>query len=646
MDQLRIPTQSVSEAVPKKPASRRALILRVGLTCVAALSALQQPLRAADAPLPDAISTKQTSFSIPFTLPETSDPNEAPVEVRLYSSVDSGHSWSLTGRVGPKQRSFAFKASHDGEYWFVIRTLDRQNHLKPENGRVPELRVIIDTLPPRLELTARRTAAGDVTAHWVAVDPLLQTNTLKIEYQSVGDSTWRTVTFDPPTGDPNRSTASGDVTWHPPAPAVVVRAEIRDRAGHAGAAQAPVGEGAAPIATSPGNGLHNPASFGDGPMFAPPANSSAPSGTIPNAMPRPDASPSGSERRDLTAGRNSPTLAANTNVDRPAVGASGTTWPADQITNRTVADSATHNTGPSLTAPAARPAGGGMQFPLAAQPLSPRPELPAGPIESHVNPPVTDRVAVAPPSAPGAHSPALPYQSSPAPSDMFTHYLPRGERPYMVNSRRFALEYEIESAAGGVSQVQVWGTRDGGRTWSSFGLEPAGAGPVRVSVESEGLYGFRITVQDSNGVGGKAPQAGDLPELWVGVDLTKPTAQLTGVDLGAGAHAGELAIRWQAADPMLAARPVTLMFSDRPGGPWSTIAAGLDNTGVYIWRYDRRVPDPLFLRVEVRDEAGNIGSFESVNPISLDPSRAQGQIRSVRPEPDSTSSAPIYRYYR
>jgi hypothetical protein len=106
-----------------------------------------------------------------------------------------------------------------------------------------------------------------------------------------------------------------------------------------------------------------------------------------------------------------------------------------------------------------------------------------------------------------------------------------------------------------------------------------------------------------------------------------------------------LAIRWQASDAMLAARPVTLLFSDRSGGPWSTIAAGLDNSGVYNWRYDRRVPDPLFLRLEVRDEAGNIGSFESVNPISLDPNRAAGQIRNVRPEP-ATSSAPIYRYYR
>ena len=52
----------------------------------------------------------------------------------------------------------------------------------------------------------------------------------------------------------------------------------------------------------------------------------------------------------------------------------------------------------------------------------------------------------------------------------------------MVNSRRFALEYEIESVgAAGVAKIETWGTRDGGRTWASYGVEPSRQGPVRVS---------------------------------------------------------------------------------------------------------------------------------------------------------------------
>ena len=185
----------------------------------------------------------------------------------------------------------------------------------------------------------------------------------------------------------------------------------------------------------------------------------------------------------------------------------------------------------------------------------------------------------------------------------------------MVNSRKFALEYEVESVgSAGIAKVEIWGTRDGGRTWASYGIEPGREGPVRVSVEGEGLYGFRITVQDGNGFGGRPPRSGDLPELWVGVDLTKPAAALTTVDLGNGEHAGELAIHWQASDALLAAHPVSLSFSDRPDGPWATIASGLDNTGVYNWRFDNRVPDHVLLRLEVRDEAGNVGEFQTPEP--------------------------------
>ncbi len=617
--------------------------------------AIERPACAADAPLPDPIATKQTAFSIPFTLPETSDPNEIPVEVRLYASTDLGHTWTVASRVGPKQRTFAFKAQHDGEYWFAIRTLDRQNHLKPENGRVPELRVIIDTLPPRLELAAHRTAGGDMVAHWVAVDPLIQANTLKIEFQSAGESTWHPVNFDPPASDPSRSTASGDVTWHPATPAIVVRAEIRNRAGNVGTAQAPVSEGLnAPMLSAPSNALRGPAGFGEAPYIAPPANSATPTGTIPNAVPQPDAPAPNGDRHDLTASRNSSPSTAHASTNHPADSSGGTPWPTDQFTDRTVADGVA---GSALTFPASRPAGNGAQLPLAAQPSSPRPEFPSGPIESRVNPPVTDRFVApaapeqphssAPGESPGVRPNAAPSPAPSPPSDMFTRFLPAGERPYMINSRKFALEYEVQSVgAAGLSKVQVWGTRDGGRTWSSFAVEPARNGPVHVNVDGEGLYGFRITVLDGNGVGGKAPQAGDLPELWVGVDLTKPTAQLTGVDLGTGPHAGELAIRWQAADALLAARPITLLFSDHSGGPWSIIAAGLDNTGVYNWRFNGRVPDTIYLRLEARDEAGNVGQFETPDPISLDPNRPHGVIRNVRPEPDEASNSQNFRFYR
>ena len=216
----------------------------------------------------------------------------------------------------------------------------------------------------------------------------------------------------------------------------------------------------------------------------------------------------------------------------------------------------------------------------------------------------------------------------------------------MVNSRKFALEYEVESVGtAGIAKVEIWGSRDGGRHWGSYATASGNQGPVSVTVDGEGLYGFRITVQDGNGFGGRPPRSGDLPELWVGVDVTKPLAKLTTVELGKGEHAGELAIHWEASDAMLAARPVTLSFSDRPDGPWSTIAAGLDNTGSYNWRFDNRVPDRILLRLEVRDEAGNVGEFQTPEPIVLDPNRPQGHLRTVRPMEDEATRVQVYHFY-
>ena len=57
--------------------------------------------------------------------------------------------------------------------------VDKQGHFKPESVRAPELRVIVDSLPPRLELQAARNAAGEIVARWLAVDPLLKADTLK-----------------------------------------------------------------------------------------------------------------------------------------------------------------------------------------------------------------------------------------------------------------------------------------------------------------------------------------------------------------------------------------------------------------------------------------------------------------------------------
>ena len=109
---------------------------------------------------------------------------------------------------------------------------------------------------------------------------------------------------------------------------------------------------------------------------------------------------------------------------------------------------------------------------------------------------------------------------------------PVGERPQMVNRRTFELDYEVDAVGNsGVAKVELWGTRDGGRHWQRFGHDDDNRSPIVATVDAEGLYGFRVVVESGNGLASEAPRDGDLPEVWINVDLTKPTARITATDV-------------------------------------------------------------------------------------------------------------------
>ena len=87
------------------------------------------------------------------------------------------------------------------------------------------------------------------------------------------------------------------------------------------------------------------------------------------------------------------------------------------------------------------------------------------------------------------------------PSPLNFNLVPTGLQPRMVDSRTFELEYEIESVgASGVAKVELWGTLDGGRTWSVYGVDADQRSPLPVRVEHEGIYGFRIVIVGKNGL--------------------------------------------------------------------------------------------------------------------------------------------------
>jgi hypothetical protein len=209
---------------------------------------------------------------------------------------------------------------------------------------------------------------------------------------------------------------------------------------------------------------------------------------------------------------------------------------------------------------------------------------------------------------------------------------PQGSRPRLTATRRFSLDYDVETVGPeGLADVELWGTSDGGRAWARWGSDPDKQSPMDVEVNGEALYGFKVVIVGKSGLASNAPQAGDAADIWVGIDLTRPKARLVSAAYGQGDAAGKLDIRWEAADANLASRPVTISISDQPDGAFTPIAAGLPNSGQYFWDFDPRSPRLVYLRLEVRDEAGNVAVDQLTEPIKIEGLQPRGRIRGFNP---------------
>ncbi len=478
--------------------------------------------------LPEPITTRQTLFSIPFRVNPADPASRDVAGVQLYVSGDRGATWSPYSRVEPARGSFLFRAGGDGEYWFLLRTLDRSGRLRPQGPARPGMRVVVDTSPPQMRLDAGQGDAGQVTTRWEITDPNLNPESLKIQYRTGPYEPWQTVAIDRQSNRASGPVQTGEVSWWPQAAfdRLEIRGEVADSAGNTAVSHAQVRDRAGFPA-------------GVGPSLAGPAGLPTPRLTGPQNSPR--------------------------------------------------------------------------------EPAEPVP--PDGPVAIQIHPAYANRYV--PQGASGGNADPVP----------------PGERLRMVNSLRFELDYDLPPAGPSQSaQVELWGTRDGGRTWQSFGVDEDRQSPFRVQVREEGIYGFRLAARDGSGRPDEPPSGGSPAELWVGVDVTPPKVTAFSAEPQSGPRAGQLGIRWEADDRMLAPRPVAISFGTGRDGPWSPIASGLENSGYYTWRPGSRVPGRVFLRFEVRDEAGNVAISVTPEPLLLSPPRPAPRIREVRPADEHAQS--------
>lgn len=516
-------------------------------------------------------------FYIPYRASDVFSPTLE--KVQLLVSRDGASEWAVLQEAQPHVRGFTYHAPVDGDYSFALRTVDRQGAVSPTTVAQPQLRVIVDTAPPALTLTAAPDPAGRLLIRYEARDIALKPETLRLEAQS--GATWERIATGPPeASQPDR--LLGQVAWKPTSGGTVVRlrAIVDDRAGN---------------------------------QFTATAEASL-------IGPTPTLAPTGPQL-----------VAASPSATRPAV-----EWPAASSPAAPPA-SAAPSVAPSTVqpppplwseprTPAQLVADGGTPPPSAASTNSPA--NPFGPPPLLTGPPLSPAAAPSPAATPspassgGAGSPWT--GAPPPPAD--------ASGPRWVNSLTFDVDYDLHIVGPwGVSKVELWATRDEGREWVRFGADDDNRSPIRITVPAAGVYGFRLVVNGANGAAAPTPASGQPPELVIGVDLEQPQAELQAAELGQGPMADHLLIRWTGADANLAARPVSLFFSDQPQGPWSTIATDVDNSGKYAWPLLRQVPERLYLRLEIRDKAGNVAVRGSTAPVELKLPQPTGTFRNVRP---------------
>lgn len=563
-------------------------------------------------------ATKNRKFSIPFSLVSH---DQIIVEVLLHLSTDLGRTWEQHSRADLRQNEFEFVASQDGEYWFAVQTLNRNGQRLPPKVTQPELVVVVDTVNPTLDAQATSDASGRLIVSWEVRDDYIATDSLavRIRPSRAPNAAWMNVPakITKPLSGPRFQDSyafwpeSSDLEFD-------VEVSIRDQAGNQATAQTSVQRSQATPQFSqiPASRPRVPTPLGDATGMRSFDSNSL---TIPK------------NTSTTETAQTSPQVWNNSKPDTPTAGSQtlaansapqAVEWRSARHSDsgKFLASSSTQR--PMETRPVLRPLAqpGNPSDQIAQNDSQQPPQLAADPMSKPPAMLVADRTDR---ETPQPLNSVL--QSTPDQSNLAQQAIP-------INTKRFRLNYQLESIdPAGVKEVAVWVTRDGGQSWTRLGAALDPQGPYPVEVDGSGLFGFRLVVISYNGQKSRLPQPGDQAEKWVRVDVDPPVARITSAPFGTGADTGKLIIHWEAHDDQLALRPITLDYSSTPDGPWTTIEKGLRNTGSYPWLVPADVPSKVFLRLVVRDEAGNEKVDQTLYPIEIGGLYPRGLIRSVEP---------------
>jgi hypothetical protein len=303
--------------------------------------------------------------------------------------------------------------------------------------------------------------------------------------------------------------------------------------------------------------------------------------------------------------------------------------------------------------------GGTFGGPAPAAPLPPKP----------IEPPATaERTAIAPSAPPPvadsgkppAPPPSVPVAESGRPIAVGTGMGAPPVAPaapavdptvQYSRSPRFDLNYSLDGGPSGVARIDLYVTRDDGRTWTRWSQHDGREAPLKVLLDTrfnkevEGDYGFALVPVSGAGLSDGAPTAGTAPEMRVRVDLTQPVIKVFQPTADPN-NRNALMLHWEATDRNFGKEPIAIEYAETPNGPWKSVtapevvpAAGgglakephrIDNAGSYSWQPPAALAGPkVYLKFTAWDLAGNRSEAITPNPVLVDLTKPKARIQGI-----------------
>ncbi len=513
-------------------------------------------------------------------------------QIQLCVCRNQSGVWEVVDTVTPDKERFQFTAKEDGLYW-LNRVIVYRNGQKdpPDVSRVPPAqKLLLDATPPVLRITTAKREGDEVLVEWTVEEKFPNDAATQVRFRGMGPTDiYQSV---PAGAISNRSARFRPATMGP----ISVQVTVQDLVGN-------TTQFAREIPGADGTGTGG-------------------SSATTVAKLAPDAEPK-----------------VNPIVEPPAIpgtGASGIVPPATPV----IPTGATGSMPapvipPESPTPTPTPTPGST--PPATFPTQPS-TLPTPENPGSGNP---DWNRVGPESTP---KPIASANVTPSPS-------PATSNVPVVNYTKFDIQYQVENGPSGVSRIDLYATRDDGRTWVKWSQHDGRESPLRVVLDGrgnpnvEGEYGFRIVPVSGAGLSDGPPTAGSPPEMRVNVDVTPPMIAVY-PPTADSRQRNTLLLHWKATDRNFGKDPIAIEWSEHPAGPWKSVTSGdavvpvaggtgvgpnrIPNTGTYAWGLPAGLATPkVYLRFSAWDAAGNKSEAVTPEPVLVDLTKPRAKIQGI-----------------